>query len=90
MDINFKYLVRQPVFFIDNGNVEKGYVAKQYFSNEIKDFSLDATGDNLQTDKFYMVKLHKRSYESRRFNEASLFASREDFMNRLNESWDSL
>ncbi|WP_179022028.1 hypothetical protein [Winogradskyella forsetii] len=90
MKIEFKYLIKQPVFFVEKSTVKKGYVLRQHFSNEVKDFALPASQDNLKTDKYYQIQLHDRSFESKAFREDELYRSREEFFERMNESWNSL
>lgn len=90
MTVKFKYQIKQPVFFLENSSIQKGYVVRQHFNNEINDFKLDATADNLKVEKSYQVKLHHLPYKSQRFNEDSLFFSREEFFDRMTESWNSL
>ena len=86
----FKYNLKQPVFFFENSTIQKGYIVKQHFSREVKDFQLSATEDNLDVNHFYMVKLHDQPYLSKSFKEENLFASREEFFSRITESWDSI
>jgi hypothetical protein len=90
MEVKFKYLMKQPVFFLENSTIKKGYVIRQHFSNEVKDFALPASEDNLKIDKYYQIQLHDQSYKSSAFKEELLFASRTEFFERMKETWDSL
>ena len=90
MTINFKYQLKQPIFFFENGSIQKGYIVKQLFQNEVLDTSLDASKDNVKVDKYYQVQLHSKTYMSKRFQEEDLFYSREEFFKRMEESWNNL
>lgn len=90
MEVKFKYLMKQPVFFLENSTIKKGYVIRQHFSNEVKDFALPASDDNLKIDKYYQIQLHDQSYKSSAFKEELLFASRAEFFERMTKTWDSL
>ena len=68
----FKYNLKQPVFFFENSTIQKGYIVKQHFSREVKDFQLSATEDNLDVNHFYMVKLHDQPYLSKSFKEENI------------------
>lgn len=88
--VTFKYKIKQPVYFLSQGSIRRGFIVKQYYSNEIKEFDDIPEADNRDEEKYYMVRHYLEPYKSSRFDEESLFASREDFFIRMDESWNSL
>lgn len=90
MNVKFEHLMKQPVFFLMDGSITKGFVTKQEFESEIKEFEDNVVSENLETKMLYTVRLAEKPYMSRKMTEPFMFKSREDFFDRMTESWDSL